>query len=110
MTPYELLVKARGVFATRGGAKGQLVDMCTDQVCALGALNVAVYGSPYHGNDDRLTLRSWYAAKALLDGQVMANRGNGIYGIVDFNNAEDTVKDDVLTVFDQIIVGLEEKS
>jgi len=116
VTPYELLVKARDVFAERGGAKGELELAGTGQVCALGALNVAASGAvtalwqwcDVDGTAHYVVdVPGWWAAKKLLDEQVSDHYE---HNVVTLNNDLDTTNDDVLVLFDKAIAGLEEKA
>ncbi len=101
MNVYQILVKARDIFAEQGGAKGVLED-CDSKVCAVGALNMAEHGTAGWAANFNMEI-SVLNARYELD-----KHTPGGY-IVDYNNQKLVTFDDVLAVFDKAIAGLEEK-
>ncbi len=103
MNTYELLVGARDVFARRGGVKNELEDD-NGNVCALGAINVALTGK---------ATWSWggFSEDIYLFDEVSTLLTEAINGdIITYNNRSDVTKEDVLAVYDKAIAGLEEKA
>ena len=98
MNAHQILVKARNLLDREGHAKHALRD--ETGYCQLGARNMATFGTQRFvwGHPDR---KAFHAAKEALTDAV----GVPSEELVDWNNAPERTKEEVLAAFDRAIAA-----
>ena len=94
MNASELYYKAAEIISERGLAKKKAQDEETGAVCMSGALSLAWYGTVYFIVNDHEYTTAWRCIEASAC-MILQDRGKGLH-FVDFNDAPETSKEDVI--------------